>query len=68
MIDNGPHFSPWDVLSLGRFVPETFCPLGRFVLGKFCLGTFCMCIADSSSSAQTEGRGVKSPGPTVHGQ
>ena len=26
MLDNGPHLSPWDVLSLG-----TFCPLGRFV-------------------------------------
>ena len=38
MLDNGPHLSPWDVLSLG-----TFC-LGMFCLGTFCLGTFCMCI------------------------
>ena len=41
MLENGPHLSPWDVLSLG-----TFCPLGRFVLwdvlslGRFVLGRF----------------------------
>ena len=52
MLDNGPHLSPWDVLSLGRFVSGTFClwdvlslgtfcPLGCFVLGTFCpLGRF----------------------------
>ena len=28
-------FVPWDVLSLGRFVPKTLC------LGTFCLGPFC---------------------------
>ena len=48
MLDNGPHLSTWDVLTLGtfcplgRFVPwdvlslGTFCPLGRFVPGTFC--------------------------------
>ena len=47
MLDKEPHFSPWDVLSLGtfcplgRFVRGTFCPLGRFVRGTFCpLGRF----------------------------
>ena len=32
MLDNGPHLSLWDVLSLG-----SFCPLGHFVSGTFCL-------------------------------
>ena len=32
-------FCPWDILSLGRFFPVTFCPLGRFVPGTSCLGT-----------------------------
>ena len=51
ILDNGPHSSPWDVLSLGtfftwevlylgRFFPRMFCPLGRFVLGRFVLGRF----------------------------
>ena len=30
MLYNGPHLSPWDVLSHG-----TLCPLRRFVLGSF---------------------------------
>ena len=42
MLYNGPHLSPWDVLSHG-----TLCPLRRFVLGSFrpwnvlSLGTLC---------------------------
>ena len=50
MLENGPHLSPWDVLSLG-----TFCPLGRFVPGTFFLGTFCM-------SWNRRGRGVSGEG------
>ena len=46
MLDNGPHLSPWDVLSLGRFVSGTFCPCDALSIGTFCpwgcfvLGTF----------------------------
>ena len=41
MLDNGPHLSPWDVLSLGTFCPWDVLSLGRFVpwdvlsLGRF---------------------------------
>ena len=47
MLDNGPHSSPWDVLSLGHYVPGTFCPWDVLSLGRFVawdvlsLGTFC---------------------------
>ena len=38
MLDNGPHLSPWDVLSLGMF-----CPLGRFFTWDVLFpGTFCL--------------------------
>ena len=47
MLDNGPHLSPWDVLSLGMFCPwdvlsnGTFCPMVCFVPGTFCpMGRF----------------------------
>ena len=52
IFDNGPHLSPWDVLSLetfcllGRFVPwdvlslGTFCPWDVLSLGRFVLGRF----------------------------
>ena len=53
MLDNGPHLSSWDVLSLGCLFPGMFCPQGRFLrgtfcLGTFCLGTFCMCISKTT--------------------
>ena len=37
------HFVRCDVLSLGHFVPGTFCPWDVLSLGTFCLGTFCLC-------------------------
>ena len=46
MLDNGPHLSLWDVLSLGtfcplgRFVPWDVLSLGPYVLGRFVLGRF----------------------------
>ena len=42
MLDNGPHLSPWDVLSLGTFVPWYVLSLERFVpWDVLSLGTFC---------------------------
>ena len=37
MLDNGPHQSPQDVLSLGTFCLWDVLSVGRFVLGMFCL-------------------------------
>ena len=35
MLDNGPHSSPWDVLSLGTFFTWEVLYLGRFFPGTF---------------------------------
>ena len=40
MLDNGPHLSPWDVLS----PLDVFLPSDVLSLGTFCLRAFCMCI------------------------
>ena len=40
MLDNGPHLSPRDILSLGTFWPLVRFVLGRFVWGHFVWGRF----------------------------
>ena len=40
MLDNGPHLSPRDILSLGTFWPLVRFVLGRFVWGRFVWGRF----------------------------
>ena len=65
------HFVRCDVLSLGHFVPGTFCPwdvlslgsfvLGRFILGRFVLGRFVLghSVLGRLVCASTTGIGIK---------